>query len=66
MNKPNTEIDCHFVREKVLSREITIDFVNSKDQLEDMFTKPLKGSWVDHICNKLRSYDIYAPAQGGV
>ena len=56
------EIDCHFVREKVLSGEITTDFVSSVDQLADMFTKPLKGSRVDHICNKLGSYDIYAPA----
>lgn len=55
------EIDCHFVREKVLSGEITTEFVSSSDQLADMFTKSLKGSRVDYICNKLGSYDLYAP-----
>jgi hypothetical protein len=56
------EIDCHYVRDKVLSGEITTDFVKSEDQLADMFTKSLKGSRVDYICNKLGSYDIYDPA----
>lgn len=27
------EIDCHFIQEKVLSKEITIEFVNSSDLL---------------------------------
>nr|KYP45568.1 Copia protein [Cajanus cajan] len=56
------EIDCHFVREKVLSGEITTEFVHSSDQLADVFTKFLKGPRVDYICNKLGTYDIYAPA----
>jgi hypothetical protein len=56
------EIDCHYVRDKVLSGEITTDFVKSEDQLADMFTKSLRGSRVDYICNKLGSYDIYDPA----
>ena len=56
------EIDCHYVREKVLSGEITTNFVKSEDQLADMFTKSLKGSRVDYICNKLGSYNIYDPA----
>ncbi|CAJ2666930.1 unnamed protein product [Trifolium pratense] len=56
------EIDCHYVRDKVLSGKITTDFVKSEDQLADMFTKSLKGSRVDYICNKLGSYDIYDPA----
>lgn len=55
------EIDCHYVRDKVLSGEITIEFVKSEDQLADMFTKSLKGSRVNYICNKLGSYNIYDP-----
>lgn len=47
------EIDCHFVREKVLSGEITTKFVYSSDQLANVFTKSLKGPQVDYICNKL-------------
>lgn len=56
------EIDCHYVRDKVLSGEIIIEFVKSEDQLADMFTKSLKGSQVNYICNKLGSYNIYNPA----
>jgi len=55
-------IDSHFVRENVLSGEITTDFVNSSNQLADVFTKSLKGRWIEYICNKLGAYDIYALA----
>ncbi|RDX95269.1 Copia protein, partial [Mucuna pruriens] len=36
------EIDCYFVREKFLTKEI-IEFVNSSNQLADIFTKSLMG-----------------------
>nr|KYP44998.1 Copia protein [Cajanus cajan] len=36
------EIDCHFVREIVLSGEITTKCVRSNGQLADVFTKSLK------------------------
>ncbi|MCI25689.1 hypothetical protein A2U01_0046880, partial [Trifolium medium] len=55
------EIDCHFVRDKVLSGEILTDFVGSNDQLADIFTKSLRGPRVESICNKLGAYDMYAP-----
>jgi histone deacetylase 1/2 len=35
------EIDFHFVRERVASKEIMIKFISSKDQLADGFTKSL-------------------------
>ena len=35
------EIDCHFIREKILSGDIKTEFVNSSDQLTDIFTKSL-------------------------
>nr|KYP71661.1 Copia protein [Cajanus cajan] len=56
------KIDYHFVREKVLSGEITIEFVHFNNQLADVFIKSLKGHQVNYICNKLSAYDIYAPA----
>jgi len=34
------EIDSHFIREKLLSKEICIEFVGSNDQLADMLTNP--------------------------
>nr|KYP62170.1 Copia protein [Cajanus cajan]KYP62182.1 Copia protein [Cajanus cajan] len=47
------EIDCHFIREKILSRDITTQFVNFTNQLADVFTKSLRGPRIDYICNKL-------------
>jgi len=56
------EIDCHFIREKIISRDIKNEFVNSNNQLVDIFTKPLRGPRIDYICNKLGTYDLYALA----
>ena len=60
------EVDCHFIREKIASGCIATSFVNSNDQLADIFTKSLRGPRIKYICNKLGAYDIYAPALGGV
>ena len=56
------EIDCHFIREKLVESVIVTEFVNSSDQLADVFTKSLNSSWIEYICNKLGAYDISAPA----
>jgi len=56
------EVDCHFVREKITSGDIKTEFVNSNDQLADIFTKSLRGPRIDYICNKLGTYNLYAPA----
>ena len=56
------EVDCHFIREKIASGCIATSFVNSSDQLADMFTKSLRGPRIKYICNKLGAYDLYAPA----
>ena len=56
------EIDCHFIREKVVAKEINTIFVNSNDQLADIFTKSLRGPRISYIYDKLGAYDIYAPA----
>ena len=56
------EIDCHFVQEKVLSKEVITEFVSSNDQLADIFTKSLKGPRIQNICSKLGAFDLYALA----
>jgi len=56
------EVDCHFVREKITSGDIKTEFVNSNDQLADIFTKSLRGPRIDYICNKLGTYNLYTPA----
>ena len=35
------EMDCHFIREKIASGCKTTNFVNSSDQLADIFNKSL-------------------------
>jgi len=35
--RSNIEIDWHFIREKIVSRDIKTEFVNSNDQLTDIF-----------------------------
>ena len=56
------EVDCHFIIEKIASRCMTISFVNSSDQLANMFTKSLKGPRIKYICNKFGAFDLYALA----
>ena len=38
------------------------NFVNSNDQLADIFTKSLRDPRIKYICNKLGAYNIYALA----
>ena len=56
------EVDCHFIREKIASGCVATSYVNSNDQLADIFTKSLRGPRIKYICNKLGAYDVYAPA----
>ena len=56
------EVNCHFIREKIASGCMTTSFVNSNDQLADIFTKSLRGPRIKYICIKLGAYDIYVPA----
>ena len=35
------DVDYHYVREKVLHRDLCVRFVSGKDNLADIFTKPL-------------------------
>lgn len=56
------EIDCYFVIEKVLLKDIVTGFVNSNDQLANIFTKSLHRPRITYIGTKLGAYDMYAPA----
>jgi hypothetical protein len=47
------EVDYHFIREKVLNRDISIKFISTHDQLADIFTKGLSSNRFGFLRNKL-------------
>ena len=56
------KVDCHFIREKIASGCMTTRFVNSDDQLADIFTQSLRGPRIKYICDKFGAFDLCAPA----
>ena len=55
------EVNCHFVREKMVAGIICTPFVSSNLQLADIFTKGLTTSRFQEILFKLGSIDIFTP-----
>lgn len=47
--EPNTEIDGHFVREKLLAKEISAEKISSNDQSADILTKSLRGPRIQFL-----------------
>ena len=47
------EIDCHFVCEWLVSREIGTPYVSTEDQVADLFTKALGRYQFQHLLGKL-------------
>ena len=49
----HVEVDYHFVRERVSTRQLDVRFISSKDQLADIMTKPLPASSFSHFRRNL-------------
>jgi histone deacetylase 1/2 len=47
------EVDFHFVRERVSQKQLQIRFISSKDQVADIFTKPLPLPLFNHCRHNL-------------
>lgn len=58
------EIDCHFVREKVVAGIINTPFIRTNEQLADILTKGSVGKHLHNTLIKLGMYDIHAPLEG--
>ena len=56
------EIDCHFIRDKVLMGVIYTPHVSSSDQLADIFTKSIIGVSYECLGSKLGMFNLYCPA----
>ncbi|XP_041016134.1 uncharacterized mitochondrial protein AtMg00810-like [Juglans microcarpa x Juglans regia] len=60
------ELDCHFVREKVLAGVITPVHIASKFQLADIFTKALSSSVFQFLLSKMGILNIYVHLEGSL
>ena len=55
------EIDCHFVRDKIVEGFLKVLCIKSSLQLADMFTKALPSSTLTRLLSKLGIIDIHRP-----
>ncbi|XP_075083271.1 secreted RxLR effector protein 161-like [Nicotiana tabacum] len=55
------EIDCHFIREKIKNRLIQPEYLGSKQQLADLFTKGLGEAQHHYLLSKFGVLDVYHP-----
>jgi len=46
-------IKYHFVKEKVVEKNIKLEYVGTKEQISDIFTKPLPRETFEHLRQKL-------------
>jgi len=47
------EVDCHYIREKVLDHSLSLSHLATQEQLADLFTKPLARPRHHYLMNKL-------------
>lgn len=62
----HVEIDRHFIKEKLDTGMLKINFVKSGDQLADVLTKGVNVVSFMKNCDKMGLLDIFAPSGGGV
>ena len=60
------EIDCHFIRQHLMSGSIEASHVRSKDQLADIFTKALGGEIFENLQKKMGIISTRLSPLGGV
>ena len=58
------ELDCHFVREKILQGIIKPHHIKTRDQVSDIFTKALHPSQFKFLISKMGINNIYAHLEG--
>ena len=46
-------IKYHFLREQVVEQNIILEYINTKEQIIDIFTKPLLWEAFEHLCQKM-------------
>jgi hypothetical protein len=49
----NIPIKYHFIREQVAEKNIRVEYVGTKEQVEYIFTKPLPWEALEYLCQRL-------------
>lgn len=62
----HVEIDYHFIREKVLAKQIVVQHVGTSDQIADVFTKSLSVARFDFLKAKLMVVTTPMSLQGSI
>ena len=62
----HVEIDFHFVRNMVAKKTLNIKFISTKDQLTNVFTKPLSSSRFGFLRDKLNVHSTTLSLMGHV
>lgn len=60
------EVDYHFIREKVLAKQVCVQHVSSEAQTADVFTKPLSVARFQHLTSKLMVKPLPLSLRGAV
>jgi hypothetical protein len=60
------EIDFHFVRDKVASKNLVVRFISTKDQKADIFTKPLVSTRYSTLRDNLSIMEIPLQLRGHI
>lgn len=50
----HVEIDYHFVQERVVQKQLAVQFISTKDQIADVFTKPSSTARFQFLRDKLK------------
>ena len=60
------ELDIHFIRDKVLQKQLEIRYIPSADQVADCLTKGLSPSRFQYLIDKLQVVESPCSLRGGV
>jgi hypothetical protein len=52
--KNHIPIKYHFLQEQVAEKNIRVEYVGTKEQVVDIFTKPLPQEAFEYLCQRLR------------
>ncbi|KAF5447193.1 hypothetical protein F2P56_032762, partial [Juglans regia] len=62
----HVDLDYHFVRDRVAAKTLAVKFLQSKDQLADILTKPLSSSRFSLLRSSLTILDVPLASRGDI